>query len=119
MAAAAAGGGAAPAAAVPSAITVPPAFKKLVVIVAGMFYSGQCPPAWWVDAADPKKDAPDAEHAMFQQEKKAAQIAREVKRKAQVRGEVLFTAAAGMHGSNTAAPSACNTAGSITAVWAC
>lgn len=68
----------------PAAITVPPAFKKLVIIVAGMFYSGQCPPAWWVDAADPKKDAPDPEHAMFQQEKKAAQISREAKRKAQV-----------------------------------
>jgi hypothetical protein len=69
---------------VPAAITVPPAFKKLAIIVAGMFYSGQCPPAWWVDAADPKKDAPDPEHAMFQQEKKAAQIMREAKRKAQV-----------------------------------
>jgi hypothetical protein len=51
-----------------------------------MFYSGQCPPAWWVDAADPKKDGPDPEHAMFQQEKKAAQLQREAKRKAQVRG---------------------------------
>lgn len=66
---------------------MPPAFKKLVIIVAGMFYAGQCPPAWWVDAADPKKDAPDPEHAMFQQEKKAAQISREAKRKAQVNGK--------------------------------
>lgn len=98
--AAAAAGGAAPAAAVPAAITVPPAFKKLVVIVAGMFYAGQCPPAWWVDAADPKKDAPDAEHAMFQQEKKAAQIAREVKRKAQVRGGGGLLTATGMHGQH-------------------
>jgi hypothetical protein len=77
---------AAPAAPAPVAITVPPAFKKLVNLLAGMFYSGQCPPTWWVDAADPKKDAPDPEHAMFQQEKKAAQLQREAKRKAQVRG---------------------------------
>lgn len=77
---------AAPAAPAPVAITVPPAFKNLVCLLAGMFYSGQCPPAWWVDAADPKKDGPDPEHAMFQQEKKAAQLQREAKRKAQVRG---------------------------------
>lgn len=68
----------------PSAISVPSAFKTLVKILAGMFYSGQCPPPWWVDAADPKKEAPDPEHAMFQQEKKAAQLSREAKRKAQV-----------------------------------
>ncbi|KAF6265338.1 hypothetical protein COO60DRAFT_1623957 [Scenedesmus sp. NREL 46B-D3] len=49
-----------------------------------MFYSGQCPPAWWVDAAEPKKpeNPAEAEMAMFE-EKKASQLAREAKRKAQ------------------------------------
>jgi hypothetical protein len=71
-------------AAAPVAITVPPAFKKLVSIIAGMFYAGQCPPSWWVDAADPKPEAPDAEKAAMQADKKAAQLQREAKRKAQV-----------------------------------
>lgn len=90
MAAAAAGGGgggdaaAAAAAAGPIAITVSPAFKNLVKILSVMFYGGQCPPAWWVDAGEPKKDATDPELAIFQQEKKAAQLQREAKRKAQV-----------------------------------
>jgi hypothetical protein len=67
-----------------SAITVPAAYKKLVIMLGHMFYSGQCPPAWWVDAAEPKKpeNAAEAEMAMFE-EKKASQLAREAKRKAQ------------------------------------
>lgn len=66
-----------------TAITVSPAFKNLVKILACMFYSEQCPPAWWVDAADPKKEE-DPDLAIYQQEKKAAQLQREAKRKAQV-----------------------------------
>jgi hypothetical protein len=67
-----------------SAITVPAAYKKLVILLGHMFYKGQCPPAWWVDAAEPKKpENPDeAEMALFE-EKKASQLAREAKRKAQ------------------------------------
>lgn len=67
-----------------SAITVPAAYKKLVIMLGHMFYSGQCPPAWWVDAAEPKKpeNPAEAEMAMFE-EKKASQLAREAKRKAQ------------------------------------
>lgn len=73
-----------------SAISVPAAFKRLVNVLAQMFYSGQCPPAWWVDAADPKKpENPAAEELAMFEEKKAAQLAREAKRKAQAREERL------------------------------
>jgi hypothetical protein len=66
------------------AITVPAAYKKLVILLGHMFYKGQCPPAWWVDAAEPKKpeNPEEAEMALFE-EKKASQLAREAKRKAQ------------------------------------
>lgn len=65
-------------------VAVPTAYKKLVVLLAHMFYAGQCPPAWWVDASEPKKQISqaEAEMALFQ-EKKASQLAREAKRKAQ------------------------------------
>lgn len=70
---------------VPQVQQVQPVFKTLVKVLASMFYAGQCPPAWWVDAADPKKEAPDPELAFLHPEKKAAQLNREAKRKAQVR----------------------------------
>lgn len=69
-----------------AAITVPAAYKKLVMVLAHMFYSGQCPPAWWVDAAEPKKPENTAAEEMgLLEEKKAAQLAREAKKKAQAR----------------------------------
>jgi hypothetical protein len=67
-----------------SAVTVPVAYKKLVTGLSHMFYSGQCPPSWWVDAADPKKpDSSAADELGLFEEKKAAQLAREAKRKQQ------------------------------------
>jgi hypothetical protein len=62
---------------------VPAAFKALVKVLAGMFYSGKCPPEEWVDASDPKShEAPDPD--AWQPEKTTAQLAREAKRKQQV-----------------------------------
>lgn len=62
-------------------INVPQAYKRLVILLAHMFYSGQCPPTWWIDAAEgPKKDTQTEE---LLEDKRAAQLAREAKRKAQ------------------------------------
>lgn len=66
-----------------STVSVDSGYKRLVILLAHMFYSGHCPPAWWIDAAEgPKKEA-QAEETL--EDKRAAQLAREAKRKAQVR----------------------------------
>mgnify|MGYP003586088265 CR=1 FL=1 len=63
-------------------ISVTPAYKQLVILLAHMFYSGQCPPAWWIDASEGPKKETQAEEML--EDKRAAQLAREAKRKAQV-----------------------------------
>ncbi len=88
-----------------AAVEVPPAYSRLLVLLGHLFYAGPCPPAWWVDAADPtKRDADSAALAAAEAEavaalapeKTAAQLAREAKRAAQADstglGVVLLTA---------------------------
>eukprot|EP00878_Enallax_costatus_P012602 GHUV01013161.1.p1 GENE.GHUV01013161.1~~GHUV01013161.1.p1 ORF type:complete len:340 (+),score=99.65 GHUV01013161.1:363-1382(+) len=62
-------------------ISVSPAYKQLVILLAHMFYSGQCPPTWWIDASEGPKKETQVEEML--EDKRAAQLAREAKRKAQ------------------------------------